>query len=141
MLSDNSQSKEDEEMLVDDTGQQSASAQGTSDGAALTDKDCKDGDKDLKDDINVENPIEVVEPVSKQGMGQSIEIIVAELPVSCTSPADELVIPIFVQPSIWYLHTVPDLPILPFPPILAGPGEVPQVYNNCHSVGCSVVTL
>jgi len=31
-----------------------------------------------------------------------------------------------------------DLCILPFPPTLAGPGEIPQVYNKYDRAGCSV---
>jgi len=50
MFSDKSQSKEDEEMLVDHTDQQAVSTQSTSSGAALTDKVCKDEDKDLEDE-------------------------------------------------------------------------------------------
>ena len=50
MFSDKSQSKEDEEMLVDHTDQQAVSTQSTSSGAALTDTGCKDEDKDLEDE-------------------------------------------------------------------------------------------
>jgi len=75
-------------------------------------------------------------------MGQSVEIAIKELPpVSCTSSADKLVKPTFVPPNVWYLNTyqyldftkdpILDPPILPFPPMLNGPGEMLQVLWLC----------
>ncbi|XP_065896887.1 uncharacterized protein [Dysidea avara] len=116
---DNNESQEEEGMQLDTTSQQSTSTQATLNGTVIH--------KDRKDD-NVESTIQVVEPVTEQGMGQSVEIVIVELqPVSCTSSADELIKPTFVPPNVWYLDvikvTVPDSSILPFPPTLVGPGE------------------
>ena len=122
-MSDNNESQEEESIQLDTTSQQSTSTQATLNGTVIH--------KDRKDD-SVESTIQVVEPVTEQGMGQSVEIVIVEQqPVSCTSPADELIKPTFVPPNVWYLDvikvTVPDSSILPFPPILAGPGENFQV--------------
>jgi len=128
-LGSQSQEEEEEGIQLGSTGQQSSSTQAAFNGTVT--------DKDHKDDYR-ENAIQVVEPIAEQGMGQSVEIVVKELPpVSCTSSADELVKPTFVSPSVWYLNasqyldfikdTISDPPILPFPPILTGPGEMLQV--------------